>query len=278
MPVHRCRKNIRRIVKYIFWFVPIHLAKRQRFDQNRIRHSHQTRPRRCMPTDTSTSRTMASSLAASLRSDIIRGTLPPGSKLPIKELCERYEVSAIPMREALSRLATSGFVVAEDQRGFRVAEVSAEELGDITEARIHVECEALRRAIEHGGLDWEEKLAGAHHRLSRLAMLAADKPGVSEEWDRAHAAFHSALIGGCGSKWLVTLAELLRDQTARYRHLSVAGELRAPKGRRAASARNVPAEHQQIVEAALERDAPRACTLLAEHFRATTQIVLGKAR
>ncbi|MBS0445215.1 MAG: FCD domain-containing protein [Proteobacteria bacterium] len=228
---------------------------------------------------------MASSLAASLRSDIIRGTLAPGSKLPIKELCDRYDVSAIPMREALSRLATSGFVVAEDQRGFRVADVSAEELADITEARIHVECEALRRSIRLGGLDWEERLAGAHHRLSRLPMLAEGSPGVSEEWDRAHLAFHAALIGGCGSKWLITMAELLRDQTARYRHLSVRGEQRPPKGGKSgkgghgsAPARDVPAEHQQIVDAALARDEQRAGSLLAAHFRATTQLVLAKAR
>ncbi|HSV71533.1 MAG TPA: FCD domain-containing protein [Methylibium sp.] len=229
-----------------------------------------------MNTDTSTARTMASSLALSLRTDIIRGTLPPGSKLPIKELCDRYSVSAIPMREALSRLATSGFVVAEDQRGFRVSEVSAEELTDITEARIHVECEALRRAIERGSLDWEEKLAGAHHRLSRLPMLAKGQSGVTEEWERANTAFHSALIAGCGSKWLLTLSELLRDQTARYRHLSVAREPRPSKGKSSAPTRDVPMEHQQIAEAALARDAHRACALLAEHFRTTTQMVLGR--
>lgn len=233
-----------------------------------------------MPNDTAPSRTMASALASSIRTDIIKGALAPGSKLPIKELCERYGAGAIPMREALSRLATSGFVVAEEMRGFRVAEISAAELADITEARIHVECEALRRSMAQGGLDWEEKLAGAHHRLSRLPMLAEGRAGVgevNEEWDRAHAAFHSALIGGCGSRWLVALAELLRDQTARYRHLSVARPPQAPKGRRAAPARDVPAEHQQIVDAALARDAQRACALLAEHFRATTQLVLGKA-
>ena len=127
------------------------------------------------------------------------------------------------MREALSRLATSGFVVAEDQRGFRVADVSAAELTDITDTRIHVECEALRRAIAQGGLDWEERLAGAHYRLGRVALRLPDDSGLNPEWEQAHAAFHSALISGSGSNSLIAIAELLRDQTARYRHLSVAG-------------------------------------------------------
>lgn len=230
-----------------------------------------------MSNDTAPSKTMASALASSIRTDIIKGALAPGSKLPIKELCDRYSAGAIPMREALSRLATSGFVVAEEMRGFRVADVSAEELADITDARIHIECEALRRSIEQGGLDWEERLAGAHHRLSRLPMLAEAGAGVDPEWERAHVAFHSALIGGCRSKWMVALAELLRDQTARYRHLSVARPPNSAKSRRGVAKRDVPSEHQQIAEAALARDAERAGLLLAEHFRATTAIVLGHA-
>jgi len=74
--------------------------------------------------DTDPPRTMASALADSLRGDIIKGVHAPGAKLAIKELCQRYDAGAIPMREALSRLATSGLVVAQDQRGFRVADVS----------------------------------------------------------------------------------------------------------------------------------------------------------
>jgi len=233
-----------------------------------------------MEPTTLASRTMASTLATGIRSDIIGGSWPPGAKLRIKELCERYGAGAIPMREALSRLATSGFVIAEDQRGFRVSEVSAQELTDITETRVHVECEALRQSVRDGGLDWEEKLIGAHHRLSRLPMLASGGPGLDPEWESAHAAFHAALLSGCTSKWLKSLSDLLRDQTARYRNLSVAAQPKAAKGpkaqRRASSGRDVAAEHQQMVEAALSRDAERACAVLAEHFRTTTALVLAR--
>lgn len=218
-------------------------------------------------------RTAASALANDIRADIITGSLPPGTRLRIKDLCERYDSGAIPLREALSRLATSGFVVAEDQRGFRVADVSAEELLDITETRIHIECEALRRAIALGNLDWEERLAGAHYRLSRLPLHAPDGSGLSAEWEQAHSAFHSALISGSDSKSLIAIAELLRDQTARYRYLSVLRTTAsAPKGR----ARNVADEHRKLLEAALARDAETAVQLLAQHLRQTTQLVLAQ--
>lgn len=224
-----------------------------------------------MSSDPLSFRTAASALANDIRVDIINGSLPPGARLRIKELCERYDSGAIPLREALSRLATSGFVVAEDQRGFRVVEVSAQELTDITDTRIYVECEAMRRSIAHGGLDWEEHLAGAHHRLSRLSYRAVEGSGLSPEWEKAHAAFHSALIGSSGSKWLGAIAEMLRDQTARYRHLSVTQDLHLSNHHE----RDVAAEHRQILDATLARDTNRAVQLLSEHLRSTTQIVLA---
>lgn len=225
-----------------------------------------------MTSNSLTTRTVASALAGDIRADIIKGTLAPGARLRIKDLCERYDSGAIPLREALSRLASSGFVVAEDQRGFRVAEVSPEELIDITDTRIHIECEALRRAIMNGGLDWEERVAGAHYRLNRLVMRMSDGSGITSEWEQAHTAFHAALLGGSGSRWLITLAELLRDQTARYRHLSLAW---APEKKDLhKSERDVAAEHSTLVEAALARDVERAVQLLGAHLQETTQRVL----
>ena len=129
---------------------------------------------------------------------------------------------AIPLREALSRLATSGFVVAEDQRGFRVADVSAAELTDITDTRIHVECEALRAPSRRAG--WTGRAPGRRALPAGPGGAAAagrqrPEPGMGT----GARGLHSALISGSGSNSLIAIAELLRDQTARYRHLSVAG-------------------------------------------------------
>ena len=110
-------------------------------------------------------------------------------------------------------------------------------------------------------------------------MLSCGGAGLDPEWECAHVAFHAALLSGCTSKWLKALSDLLRDQTARYRNLSVMARpvaSKRSKARHQAPSRDVAAEHQQMVEAALSRDAERACALLAEHFRATTQLVLAR--
>lgn len=222
-----------------------------------------------------TFKTTASALANGIRADIISCTLAPGARLRIKDLCERYDSGAIPVREALSRLASSGFVIAEDQKGFRVASVSVDELTDITNTRVHIECEALRLSIANGDLDWEETLAGAFYRLSRLPMLGEGQ-GVEPEWEKAHAAFHAALISASGSNWLNGLAALLRDQTTRYRHLSVVNQhANAPATAFESTDRDVAGEHQRLLDAVLARDEQAATKLLSEHLWSTTNLVLA---
>src|SRR3546814_10393105 len=52
---------------------------------------------------------------------------PSGIKLQIEDLKARYGLSASPLREALARLVSQGFVQIENQRGFRVAPMRSAE-------------------------------------------------------------------------------------------------------------------------------------------------------
>src|SRR6201999_1825607 len=71
-----------------------------------------------------------------LRADLLACRLKPGERLIINQLCQYLDVSLGAVREALSRLSSEGLVIAEPQRGFRVAPISAEDLKDLTAARL----------------------------------------------------------------------------------------------------------------------------------------------
>jgi len=201
-----------------------------------------------------------------LRADVLACRLRPGERLRINDLCEKLSVSLSAVREALSRLAAEGFVVAEPQRGFRVAPISIEELRDLTSVRVEIEGMCLRRALAAGDVAWEEQLVAAHHRLSRTPEREEGDMGrVAEAFAVAHAAYHRALVAGCDSPWLLRLREILYAQGERYRRLSV------PLARRQ---RDLPREHREIMEAALARDADRAVMLLRRHLELTTTILL----
>jgi DNA-binding GntR family transcriptional regulator len=201
-----------------------------------------------------------------LRADLLACRILPGRKLKIQELCNRFSVSLGAIREALSRLTSDGLVVAEPQRGFRAAPISAADLVDLTMVRIEVDSICLRRAIACGDVNWEVRLVAAAHRLARTPERTPDDPARSnEEWVAAHGAFHLALVDGCDSPWLLHLHTLLYAQSERYRRLSVPF---------ATSGRDVDEEHRAIVATTLTRDAEAAVRLLAAHLEMTKRILL----
>ena len=74
-----------------------------------------------------------------LRSELLNGVLHPGQKLKMVELTERFGVSQSVVREALTRLTEQGLLVATPQRGFRVRDLSIEDIAELTETRIQIE-------------------------------------------------------------------------------------------------------------------------------------------
>lgn len=200
-----------------------------------------------------------------LRADLLNGRLPPGEKIKIAELCDALSVSLSAVREALARLTAEGLVIAEPQRGFRVAPIVAEELVDITNARIEIETLCLKRAIEVGDTEWEGQILHALHRLTHTPKHASDNEQVTPEWAGAHAAFHSALVAACDSPWLLRIREMLFAHSERYRWFSI------PPSR---GKRNLGKEHRELAEAVLRRDSERACALIREHLKRTAEFSL----
>jgi GntR family carbon starvation induced transcriptional regulator len=203
--------------------------------------------------------TLTEALHERIRQDIILGALQPASKLKLEKLSKSYGTSINTLRESLSRLAADGLVVAEGQKGFTVLPVSIEDLREITEMRQLLECHALRQSFANADLDWEAKLVGAYHKLSKVEGLVEAEPEVyGDAWERYNQEFHEALIANCRSRWLKLFHKAMYDHSQRYRMLS----LKTKPFPRSQSAN----EHAQILEAALARDVDRAERVLADHI------------
>jgi DNA-binding GntR family transcriptional regulator len=209
--------------------------------------------------------TAAGAVYAKLRDDIVRGTLSPAQRLRVNDFAERYGCGAIPMREALNRLSAEHLVVYSAQRGFAVAPISSQDFMDLVRARSMIVEVAMREAVRHGDVAWEERVLVAYHRLSKIPRYLSIEPRVpNPAYDRDHREFHSALISGCGSRWMVKECERLFDHAERYRNLS----------RRVAV---VPREdeHRKIVTAALGRRLEETVALSKRHVELTAEIILA---
>lgn len=214
--------------------------------------------------------TLASAAYERLRREIIAGDFPPGRKLHIRRLCERYDMGLSPVREALNRVSRDGLVRQNDLRGFSVAPVSLEDLTDLTQARCWLNEIALRQSIAQGGPDWEEGIVLAFHRFSRSPDPAAHaSPEDRERHESAHRLFHTSLIAACGSTRVQEYCEQLFDAADRYRNLKRPQQLQERRNRN---------EHREIMEAVLARDIEKAVRLLTAHFRNTEKIASAEMR
>ena len=204
-----------------------------------------------------------------LRSDLLNGFLHPGQKLKMVELTERFGVSQSVIREALTRLTEQGLLIATPQRGFRVRDLSIQDIAELTETRLQVESLALRLAVDRGDLQWETGILAAHHRLDRTPVTRDDGT-VSEDWSTSHRDFHQVLLNGCGNRRLESVASSLRDSAELYRrwYWVLTGDHQ----------RDLAAEHRQLKDLALARDADRAIAVLTEHIDRAPSLLIAYAR
>ena len=201
-----------------------------------------------------------------LHADIIFGRLAPGQRLRLERLRDDYQTSISTLREVLNRLASEGLILVESQRGFEVAPVSVDDLRDIADMRILLECGAIRQSFAAGDLDWEAQVVAAHHKLGRLEsrMLTGDRSGT-EAWKQYDREFHVALISACGSRELLATHERIFDRFLRYQVLLVMF-----RGKVAAD------EHRALLNAALSRDADTAEAILTRHIAACIDYTVSK--
>ncbi|OAN79454.1 GntR family transcriptional regulator [Jannaschia sp. EhC01] len=202
-----------------------------------------------------------------IRRDILNCILVPDERLQIDAVSKRYDIGAVPIREALNRLSSEGLVERRSHRGFCVAAISLADMTELVQTRIWLETLALRQSIENMDEALEEALVLSYHRLARTQRLMKEDVDAkaSEKWERLHKAFHMLLLDNCGSSLLLGFCSQLMDQSVRYRNLSMNT---APSRLRREGA---AAEHKSILDAVLDQDADLACKLLEDHYRITLE-------
>ena len=211
---------------------------------------------------------LADQISSRVRTEILSGTRAPQARIRLDELKSEFNVSWSPLREALSRLVAEGLVQTDESRGYRVAPVSRAAMRDITRMRKTLESMALRAAIEKGDDAWEADVLAAHHRLTKLEVKRQRKEEL-DQWEEWHRNYHEALTRACGSPLLLQFCAQLHDQFARYRKLFLSSH---------PFDRTVAVEHRKLTEAALARDADKACSVIETHIERTGRNILACIR
>ncbi|WP_240660292.1 GntR family transcriptional regulator [Streptomyces sp. WAC 01529] len=189
-----------------------------------------------------------------LRAALVGGELTPGEVYSAPVLGERFGVSATPVREAMQQLAIEGAVEVVPNRGFRVVERGARELGELAEVRALIEVPVmLRLARTVPSARWAELLPLAE------ATVTAAAGGDLACYAEADRAFHGAVLSLSGNQELVRVADELHR---RAQWPLVSGPV---SGRRADLVADA-AEHMSLLQALVAQDLGVVSGLVREHF------------
>ena len=103
--------------------------------------------------------------------------------------------------------------------------------------------------------------------LSKLEASDASEH-LLDEWDLRHQAFHTAIVAGCGSQYLLQMRERLFDLAARYRFIWLRKTVLSVE-----MLEDKHVQHQTLTEAILARDAARASELMRQHLLTPIPII-----
>jgi DNA-binding GntR family transcriptional regulator len=193
-----------------------------------------------------------------LRADLINCRIRPGAKLRTNELSKRFAVSLSSVREALARLSADGLAVADPQRGFTAAPISAADLSALTEAHIGIESLCIERSLMVGDAAWEKRLQQAFLALAAVPLTQDGSHHLSVAFSAAHSDFEIALIAACDNPWLLRLRSALSVQAERYKRICLPVAAAEPDPMQMA---------RSILRAALARYVASTVALVAESFR-----------
>jgi DNA-binding GntR family transcriptional regulator len=180
-----------------------------------------------------------------LRSAILDGILPPGSRLRQEDLAAAFQTSRIPVREALRVLEYEGLATSEPHRGFTVTALDADQIEEIYELRIVLESHAVRLAIP---LLTQPDLDDLQQLYDEMEGL-----GAADEKLAAREQFYLKLYSVTARPRLVGLIARLRQEVARSLRWKLV--------------QHSPSHHEIFFEAVKSGDADLAAAELASHYR-----------
>lgn len=201
-------------------------------------------------------------IASQLEAEIVAGELKAGTKLDEKTLTERFGVSRTPIREALHVLVARSLAERVPYRGVVVVDITRDRIEQMFEAMGEIEALCGRIAAERMQTSERIALETLHRRMSEQA-----KAGDAENYEGANIEFHERIFRGTHNDDLIELANTLRLKLAPFRKSQLRSARRVERSNE---------EHDEIVNAILDRDPKRTEKALRRHLVSAAREVLSR--
>ena len=197
-----------------------------------------------------------------LREAIVTGSLRPNQRLVESEIARQLNVSRTPVREALKQLELQGYLSKLPGGGLIVTDHSPGQIQSLYEIREALETMALKLACQRATQEQIDRAAEYH-----ASSLEVIRNRDGNRFIELNSAFHNELLSACGNELLWSLIQTFRDQFFDRRLVRVFN---------AADWRNMPKQHQHLLDAVRQRNPRLAEKAVHEHVRTALRIAIER--
>lgn len=159
-----------------------------------------------------------------IKNRIICGELQPKQKLSVRQLCEYYDISDTPIKQALNRLVSERLVDALPRRGMRVCCITKQDIHEAIEARMMIELYSIPYAVQSAktdnailkalkkNIEKDEKLIESLDNINHYSEKAMEELQVSQE-------FHVILVKCINNRVILdAYLNIVNHQYVYYQH------------------------------------------------------------
>jgi len=191
-------------------------------------------------------------IAGSLRQMIFDGELEGGIRVPEKQLCERFDISRTPLREALKVLANEGLITLLPNKGARVSKLTPEDIDEVFP--IMGALEAVAGEMAAGAIS-EEGIAEIRALHYQMALHHTRKERL--EYFSLNQQIHERILEAAGNPTLSQMYKTLSGRIRRARYIANISQARWDQAMQ---------EHETILQTLVERQGERLGELLKTHL------------
>lgn len=196
-----------------------------------------------------------------LRKAILSGELTGGTALKQDDIARQHAVSKVPVREALRRLEMERLVEFRPRRGAIVSTVSDDDLLEMLDIRMALECRALELAIPN--------MAASDIELAQEVLDEYQASPDKELWSELNRRFHGCILEPCGNRQLLSLINDFEQRVGplvRLRVTEATGLERPMK------------EHAHILQSCRDGEVSDAVAALRDHIETSKREVAASLR
>jgi GntR family transcriptional regulator of vanillate catabolism len=201
-----------------------------------------------------------------------RGELAMGSKLPEVALAQEIGVSRTPVREAVAQLESEGFVVQFPNAGSFVRLMQRDELDELFDFRIHLECYALELVMQSNHQQLQDRLRRICDRMFKLLrryhrnMEQNNRVNwltLRSNWHLLDAEFHELILMSANNRWI----QRVSSQMHLMSRIFIPGRrIDHPPADMLKQHLRVWREHRQIIQSIQRHDLPMGHQVLHKHI------------